>query len=332
MFNNPGFSMMVGNVENLFSKTHNERKEKMKRKITILVVFFIVLAVAVTPVFAAAPAEGTVVEGISVPGVALGDTRAQVQAAYGDPFSCTSGYNVDDDATCRYPVDGFADHLVNIWINFRDPDGGLPSASPDDVVSSITWNDSVPGWFTQEGGVNTEWARSVRQDPEAVLTVYPNAVITYGLFGAMTQARDYELGIMIEWVYHFYSGFLGVRMTISAPSEPPTPPPPPEPVTRVTNINLYASKIKGKRTVTASVWVDDENWNNAEGATVIVDWTHPDGSTQRIQADTNSSGLATFEMRNVRSGTHTLNVVDVLYLEHRFDRELSTLTSSIEVK
>jgi hypothetical protein len=286
---------------------------------TVLVVVLFSLT-AVIPVLAAAPAEGTVVEGVSVPGVALGDTRAQVQAAYGDPFSCTSGYNVDDDATCRYPVEGFADHLVSIWINFRGPDGGLPSASPDDVVYSISWQDSISGWYTEEGGVNTEWARSVRQDPEAVLAVYPNAEISYGLFGAMTRATDYELGITIEWVYHFYAGFLGVRMTISAPSEPPPPPPPPEPVTRVTNINLYANQIKGKRTVTASVWVDDQYWNNAEGATVVVNWTYPDGSMQQLQADTNSSGLAQFEMRNVRSGTYTLEVVYVIYGEHRFDR------------
>ena len=302
-----------------------------RKSMTVLVVVLFSLT-AVIPVLAAAPADGTVVEGVSVPGVALGDTRAQVQAAYGDPFSCTSGYNVDDDATCRYPVEGFADHLVSIWINFRGPDGGLPSASPNDVVYSVTWSDSISGWFTEEGGVNTEWARSVRQDPEAVLAVYPNAEISYGLFGAMSRATDYELGITIEWVYHFYSGFLGVRMTISAPSEPPPPPPPPEPVTRVTNINLYANKIKGKRTVTASVWVDDQYWNNAEGATVAVNWTYPDGSTQQLQAETNSSGLATFEIRNVKSGTYTLEVVDVIYGEHRFDRELSTLISSIDVK
>ena len=38
---------------------------------------------------AAAPESGTVVEGLSIPGgVALGDTRAVVEAAYGAPDSC----------------------------------------------------------------------------------------------------------------------------------------------------------------------------------------------------------------------------------------------------
>jgi hypothetical protein len=302
----------------------------LRKSLFVLLVAVLSLTVAL-PAFADAPATGTVFEGVSVPGVALGDTRAQVQAAYGDPYSCTSGYVVDDDAYCTYPVEG-GGHIGRIRIHYRGPDGGLPNASPDDVVYSISWPDSVSGWTTHAGGVNTEWARSVRQDPEAVLAVYPNAVISYGMFGAMTRARDYELGITIEWVYHFYSGFLGVRMTISAPSEPPPPPPPPEPVTRVTNISLWANKIKGKRTVTASVWVDDEYWDDAVGATVVVDWTSPNGSTQRLQADTSSSGVASFEVRNVKSGTHTLEVVDVVFHEHRFDREFGVLTYSIEVK
>jgi hypothetical protein len=298
---------------------------------TVLVVVLISLT-ATIPVLAAAPADGIVVEGVSVPGVALGDTRAQVQEAYGDPYSCTSGVNVDDDATCSYPVEGL-DHLGRIWINFRGPDGGLPSASPDDVVSSINWSDSVPGWTTEAGNVNTEWARSVRQDPEAVLAVYPNAMITYGwLNNTMTRATDYELGITIEWVYHFYSGFLGVRMGIFEPRDPPPPPPPPDPVTRVTSMSLYANKIKGKRTIWASVWVDDEYWDDAVGATVVLDWTYPDGSTERLQAVTSDSGVARFEMRDVRSGTHSIEVLDVIYLEHPFDRDYGTLTSSIKVK
>ena len=39
---------------------------------------------------AAVPEFGTVIEGHNVPGVALGSTRAQVEAAYGDPTRCQS--------------------------------------------------------------------------------------------------------------------------------------------------------------------------------------------------------------------------------------------------
>jgi hypothetical protein len=302
------------------------------KKIVVMLVLVFSLIVA-APVFAAAPAEGTVVEGVSVPGVALGDTRVQVKAAYGDPYNCSTVYEVGDDGRCSYPVEGL-DHLGRIRISFRGPDGGLPSASPHDVVSAIAWSDSVPGWVTQEGGVNTEWARSVAQDPEAVLAVYPNAVISYtGLFGSMSRARDYELGIMIEWQYSIYSGALGVSLTILPPAETPPPPPPPEPVTRVTNLNLYANKIKGNRTLTASVWVDDEYWANLPGATVVAVWTYPNGSMQQVQAVTSSSGLASFELFKIKSGTYKFEVVDVIYPKHRFDRELSTtLTASIRVK
>ena len=95
---------------------------------------------------------------------------------------------------------------------------------------------------------------------------------------------------------------------------------------------MTANKLKGKRTVTVFAWVDDEDWEDAVGATVVVDWTFPDGSTQRLQADTATSGMARFWVRNGKPGTRTLEVVDVVFGEHRFDRELSTLNSSIKVK
>jgi hypothetical protein len=303
----------------------------LRRSLIVLLVAVLSLT-AVVPVLAAAPAEGNVVEGVSVPGVALGDTRAQVQTAYGAPYTCQSGSVPGDKAKCSYPVEGLG-HIGQVWIHYRGPDGGLPSASPDDVAYYISWWESVSGWTTEKGGVNTTWARSVRQDPEAVLAVYSNAVISYGLFGAMTRAKDYDLGITIEWVYDFHFGFLGVRMAISAPSEPPEPPPPPDPLTRVTNTTMYANKLKGKRTVWAYVWVNDEYQQDAVGATVIVDWTHPNGSTEQLEAVTSEdAGMARFEMRNVKTGTHSVEVVDVVYLEHLLDRERSMLTSSIKVK
>ncbi|HSG15271.1 MAG TPA: hypothetical protein VLE70_02975, partial [Anaerolineae bacterium] len=97
-------------------------------------------------------------------------------------------------------------------------------------------------------------------------------------------------------------------------------------------ISMWDNKIKGKRTVWAYVWVDDEYWQDAVGATVIVDWTYHDGTRERLQAITDESGLARFEISNVKSGTHSLEVVDVVYLEHPFDRDYGVLTSSIMVK
>lgn len=53
-----------------------------------------------------APAEGVVIEGESVPGLTLGDTRAQVEAAYGDPAHCQDVEVGGDLAWCSYPEEG----------------------------------------------------------------------------------------------------------------------------------------------------------------------------------------------------------------------------------
>jgi hypothetical protein len=280
----------------------------MKKKILVIVVVLLAVLLTAIPALADAPAAGTVYEGVSVPGVALGDTRAQVDAAYGPPASCNS-------ASCDYNVEGGGQVTVNFL---------------DDVVSSITWSPLVSGWVTT-AGINTTVARD---DTQAVLDAYPNAEVTYWYDGSFVrQVRDWELGISVDRFWDFYCGCVYATISIFIPQEQPPPPPPPEPVTRITNISMWDNKIKGKRTVWAYVWVDDEYWQDAVGATVIVDWTYPDGSTERLQAVTSEdAGMARFELRNVRSGTHTINVVDVVYLEHRFDREMSVLTSSIWVR
>jgi hypothetical protein len=301
----------------------------MKRKTLVVVITLLAILATTLPVLAHAPATGTVYEGVSVPGVALGDTRADVEDAYGHPASCKNSEYLDGrqglDASCRFDVDGGG----RVTVNFLAPDGGPAQASPDDVVNSISWDPAVSGWVTT-AGINTTIARD---DPQAVLDAYPNAEVTYWYDGTFVAGvRDWQLGISITRWWEFYCGCAVATISIFHPQDPPPPPPPPEPVTRVTNISLYANKIKGNRTVWASVWVDDEYWDNAVGATVFLDWTYPNGSTERLQAVTNDSGVARYEMHNVKSGTHSIEVVDVVYGEHRFDSEYGTLTSSIRVK
>lgn len=293
----------------------------LRRKLIVMLVVALSLAVGV-PVLAAAPAEGVVHEGASVPGIELGSSRAQVQAAYGEPSSCQSGSAGGDSASCAYPVDGGG----RVWVHYRGADGGGPSNSPDDVAYHIRWEEGVSGWTTT-AGVNTALARA---DPEAVVAAYPNAQVTYTSWGSILEVKDYELGIQVNWWYHFYSGTVSIGMAISAPSEPP---PPPEPVTRVTSISMTANKIKGKRTVTAFVAVDDERWQDAAGATVVATWSLPDGTELGLEAVTSSSGQARFEVRNAKPGTHSLTVKDVLLPEHRFDRDSSSVLSrSLDVK
>ena len=73
------------------------------------------------------PAEGTVVEGVSVPGIALGFTRAQVEEAYGDDTLWCQG---SGNGFCAWAVSGGG----QVDVHFQGPDGGVASDSPGDVV------------------------------------------------------------------------------------------------------------------------------------------------------------------------------------------------------
>ena len=289
----------------------------MKKKSLVMVGILIAVLLTAIPALADAPAAGTVYEGDSVPGVALGETRAQVDHAYGHPASCT----YSTSATCSYNAEGGG----KVNVTFRAPDGGPAQNSPDDVVTLIGWEPGVTGWVTT-AGIDITIAR---EDPQAVIDAYPNADVTYWYDGTfVSRVIDWELGILVDRYWEFYCGCAVATMAIFHPQEPP-----PDPVTRVTEVSMWANKLKGKRTVWAYVWVDDEYWADVVGATVVVDWTHPNGNTERLQAfTTEDAGVARFEMNNVKSGTHSIEVVDVVYLEHPFDRSYGTLTSSIKVK
>ena len=79
-----------------------------RKRITILIVVLTSLAIVI-PVLGDAPAEGTVVEGVSVPGIALGYTRAQVDAAYGQPRYCKDNTNYYDGAV------GWTASVITMW-------------------------------------------------------------------------------------------------------------------------------------------------------------------------------------------------------------------------
>jgi hypothetical protein len=292
----------------------------LRKSMFVLLVVASSLAVA-APVLAAAPAEGVVVEGASVPGIALGFSRAQVQAAYGQPSSCQSGSVGGDYAFCAYPVDGGG----KVWVRYRGADGGGPSNSPDDVAYHIQWEAQVSGWTTT-AGVNTALALA---DPDAVIVAYPNALVTYNRWGSILQVKDYELGIQVDWWYDFYTGMTSVGMAISAPSEPP---PPREVLTRVARIELSASKTKGERQVRALLHIEDDRTLAAPGATVFATWRLPDGTTLQVEDVSSGSGYAYFEILRASKGTYTLIVDDVVLADHRFDRASSVLSESIKVK
>ena len=206
-------------------------------------------------------------------------------------------------------------------MNFRGPDGGDATDSPEDVVTRISWTEAVSGWVTT-AGVNTALAR---EDRQAVVAAYPDARVTYQL-ESIYRVTDYLQGIEVQWLPNFYAGTVNIRMSIFVPTDPPPLPPLPEQITYVHKIDLEANKTKGKRQIRAWVGVRDQTNLAAEGATVFATWTFPDGSTHSAESVTFGSGNAYFDIGGTSRGTYTLTVDDIVLEDHRFDSENSVLS------
>lgn len=269
----------------------------------------------------AVPTEGTVVEGVRVPGIALGFTRAQVEGAYGEPQSCQSSGGFGNNAYCSFLVSGGG----QVNVHYRGSDGGTATGSPDDVVFKIGWTEATSGWVTT-AGVNTTLAK---ENPEEVLAAYPDARVTYTQFGTIYSVIDYPLGIEIIWFPDFYRGTTHVHMAIFYPTDPP---PLPEHKAHVSSINLTSRKVRGRRQVQAYVKVQDEQNQSVRGANVSAYWTYPDGRTQFVEDATSSTGNAYFEINNVPRGAYTLTIDDVVLEGYTFDRDNSVLNESLYVK
>lgn len=109
---------------------------------------------------ATAPGTGVVVEGVSVPGAALGYTRAQILPEV---------ENIGDQASCSFDVEGGG----QVTARYCGADGGPASTSPDDVVTYLRWSQQDSGW-TATAGINPTLALA---DPQAVRVAYPNATV-----------------------------------------------------------------------------------------------------------------------------------------------------------
>ena len=287
---------------------------------------FVVLAggLLTFPAFASAPAEGEVIEGMQVPLVALGDSRQQVEWSIGPPDFCQSVESAGDRASCNFPVDGGG----TVSIRYRGPDGGNAGNSPDDIVHSVRWYEQVSGWTTT-AGINTALAAA---DPMAVTDAYPEAEVTYNMFGDIYRAVDYALGIEVTWVLDFYSGVTHVNMAVFSAAVAPPPPPPEEQAIHVAGIDLSAGKSKRDRRVSALVELQDQAGGEASGADVEAVWALPDGSTVPVSDIASMSGFAHFEVVSSLRGTYTLRITDAAFDGHQFDAEGSVLEASIRVK
>ncbi len=179
-------------------------------------------------------------------------------------------------------------------------------------------------------GANTALAAS---DPMAVTDAYPDADVTYNMFGDIYRAVDYELGIEVTWVLDFYSGETHVNMAVFSPLNVTPPPPPSEDQhVYVSDIDLSAMKKKRERQVSAVVEIRDGEDQPASGAGVNATWILPDGNTKLVEDVASMSGFAHFSVSGTQRGTYTLLITGVELDDHEFDAEGGVLEVSIRVK
>ena len=273
------------------------------KRMTILAVLLLSLVLAI-PVMADAPGDGTVYEGVSVPGAALGDTRAQVDAAYG-PTGCQNFY-------CTFDAEGGG----RVTVYYQGPNGGDSTGSPDDVAVTIRWNEDVDGWKTT-AGINTTLAKSNKQ---AAVDAYPNAYLKYDSVGRLITLHDPELGIEIFWNHAYI--FYNVSMKIFYPY---TPPPPPDYI-RVADIDLRSDT---RKSVTARVLVLDEQDDPVEGANVLVWWVYPvnknNNTNMYTTGTTAGDGYATFRIDKASRGDYRISIENVTKEGFKFDANNSVM-------
>jgi len=280
----------------------------MRRKVLVLAVILLAIVLTVTTALADAPAMGTVVEGVSVPGIILGDTRAQVEAVNGLPRGCNDIQEYGDQASCSYDVEGGG------WVGlaYQGPNGGNATGSPDDVVLNIRWGgEEVDGWETT-AGINT---RLAKYDKQAAIDAYPNADLYYDSVGRLYRLNDPELGIQVNWnhAYIFYT----VSMAIFYPY---VPPPQPDYI-HVADIELWSPS---RHTVTARVLVLDEQDQPVEGADVDATWMGPKVDGLQVSDTTAGNGYATFTVDKARRGTYYFSISEVSLDGYVYDNVHST--------
>jgi hypothetical protein len=293
----------------------------MKRKFWMLLAVLLAALAAAMPALAAVPNEGTVYEGVGVPGIELGFTRAEVEASYGQPYYCQTYALPGDYANCGFR----ASNGGSVGVRYRGADGGFAHNSPDDVVMEIRWGEPLSNWTTT-AGVNTALAKT---DPNAVITAYPDAEVT-GTPGIDGILVDWLLGIEVRWTYDGYTHSIHVGMRIFEPlASLPT-----VEQTHVQDLELSGYRDRGRRKIYAWAQILDEHQQAATYAAVYAEWVLPDGSTRPAYEDfVGIDGTAFFELTGkLQRGTYTFRVKDVQLAGHPFDAAASILEASVYVK
>lgn len=275
---------------------------KNRRIAMAAVVALIVVAIPIQAM-ANPPIAGSVIEGTSVPGGAIGDTRAQIDASFGDPSFCQS-ITAGDAGFCTYNTsDG------SVSVRYVGNDGGDADASPNDQVHSFNWS-GYSGWST---GVEVSTAST----PEEVVAAYPDATHTVGSFG-FESVVSLELGFSWTKTVNPYFGSVRISMSIFPGSSPdpdpePDPDPDPGPTVLVDNLSLQLSR----NSVVATVTVVDDAGAKLDGAGVSATWTLPDGSSAEVEGTTNRRGQVKLSVAR-SPGTFTITISDVSFDGHTF--------------
>lgn len=285
--------------------------------------FAVLISLALaTPVLAAAPAQGVVVEGVSVPGAEVGDTRAEIESAIGQPNWCQDVDLGGDRGACSFPIDGGG----TVLLRFRSPDGTAAIGSPADTLYQASWGGLGVPWTTT-AGVSIA---SALADREAVAAAYPQALVTHDAAGVIQQVEDLQLGIRVIWTVSPYTNAINAQIVIFAP-QPPLPSG--EIAMRVASLDLTASKERGRRLVVAVLRVLDERGLPVSGARVYATWTFPSGDTETSSSHfTSEGGYEVFAVVNARRGTFTFTVDDIVRDGFMLDREASVLSASVTAR
>jgi probable HAF family extracellular repeat protein len=99
---------------------------------------------------------------------------------------------------------------------------------------------------------------------------------------------------------------------------------------RCTAILLRSQALRPGFAIVGKAVIRDENAAPIAGALVVARWTQPDGSSQDVDAWTNSRGVALFRTKG-RRGRYTLTILNVVLSQHTFNRSQSVLSKSISV-
>ena len=275
---------------------------------------------------ASPPLAGVISDGVGVPGIELGDTRAHVERSYGSSGVCDDGLK-----SCRYTIqEGRNDPLGHVTVNYQSDDGDEADSTLEDVVKSISVRETFSGiipWITSSG----ETLNTLEWGGHSVITgAYPSAEVGTSSDGDTTYT-DSVLGMHIEVDFDRYTNrnFITYSVTVPSGSSLPEPEPVPETPT-VEVLELITTDLainienKGRRNVlTASLIVVSGEGHPVSDAVVIGEWQLPNGRTRRQVILTDSQGTGVFVLKNRRKGEFQFKVSNVSKNDATFDIDSS---------